>query len=107
MNKKEILINGLRYYKGESANPFSNGDKALFWDYEKKWVEMFLEDSEILYSYWGEYDNYGMRNFEPNDGVPVTLKALLFNRYCHWMGSVPFGGGDFRTWYKERYIGQV
>ena len=42
------------------------------------------------------------KEFEQMDNTPVTLKALLFNRYSHWMGCNTDG---FKKWYKKEYHG--
>ena len=105
MEKRETLIKGLRYYKGEERNPFSGGDGAMFWECEKKWVDMFLAEDETLMTYWNDFYAYGLLDFAENDGTPTTLKALLFNRYSHWFGYVSKDGKEFKEWYNKTYIG--
>lgn len=34
-----------------------------------------------------EYISAGLSEFNMMDDTPITLKALLFNRYCHWCGG--------------------
>lgn len=78
----KIFIPFCRYYKGEKVNPNKGGNDALFWDYEKQWCEWNTTDDgkEILMRMLDEYGNMGMLMFESDDKVPVSLKALLFNR---------------------------
>ena len=96
-------IKQCRYYKGEEKCPFGEGgDKAMFWFYEKNWLErQERDDSFFLGSILGRYEQCGLTDFEKEDGVPITLKAILFNRYEQWFEGGP---GDFKYWYKERYI---
>lgn len=51
----------------------------------------------------GEYNAYGMSDFSTDDGVPVTLKAILFNRY-YKSGYMEVDGASFRKWYQETYL---
>ena len=108
------LIDLCRYYKGEDNNPFEGKDqnKAMFWFYEKYWVEQTLKiekegENSHAVKYIGEmisdYQNAGLWNFEVFDHVPLALKALLFNRYNHWN----IGGTDgFKEFYLKEYIGE-
>jgi len=94
------LIDNCRYYRGEKECPdtLKESGKELFWFYELKWVEMNGE-----FEGFGEYEGYGLSDFEKEDGVPLTLKLLLFNRYMHWSGygydSIP----GFKEWYRNNY----
>lgn len=110
---KETLIGFCRYYKGEDSNPYEGKDqsKAMFWFYESVWVRDTIEVSKDTkqekehdcFNYLNDYVRSGLSQFEMTDGVPATLKALLFNRYGHWMqGSVE----SFKEWYKGVYMGQ-
>ena len=40
-----------------------------------------------------------------DDGVPISIKALLWNRYMHWGGN-PNDLYGFRGWYKREYLGE-
>ncbi|WP_288910160.1 hypothetical protein [uncultured Bacteroides sp.] len=76
-----------RYYKGEEENPYKNGDKNLFWFYEEKWIALSINKDDILGDMLDEYISAGLSEFNMMDDTPITLKALLFNRYCHWCGG--------------------
>ena len=47
-----------------------------------------------------EYLSYGLREFENMDGVPITLKAILFNRFSHWNRA---DTEEFKAWYLATY----
>lgn len=102
---KNNLLGNCRYYKGEERCP--NDTIGLFWDYERLWVEWTLEaqDNEnsdgtrLLRNMLRNYLGAGLKEFAKSDGVPIELKALLFNRFEHWNQS-----DGFRKWYLEQYI---
>lgn len=106
---KEDLIPFCRYYKGEKECPYKEGDRTFLWDWEKKWIEFTLSaykdnDSEVLGTMINEYLACGLRTFNDDDGVPATLKALLFNRYLH-QTSYPMkeGAEPFKKYYNDIY----
>lgn len=49
-----------------------------------------------------EYIAYGNRDFSVGDGTPISLKALLWNRYYHWGGFLA-DQDSFRKWYHTYY----
>lgn len=102
--KEKDLIHHCRYYKGENENPYKDGDKALFWDYEQKWIEFSIKKDDILGNALDDYIAAGLSEFEMFDDTPVTLKALLFNRYLHWSsGDLLETAKDFRKFYLNCY----
>lgn len=86
MNKKDYLP-FCRYYKGESKNPHEKGNSSLFWLYEKIWIEYSANKDDKLGDMLDEYIAANLSEFEMYDNTPATLKALLFNRYRHWLGG--------------------
>lgn len=96
---KLILIEQCHYYKGELMNPFRSNKKIL-WDYEKCWIDLCLKTPDKLASYLDIYINYGFENLCPNDGVPMSMKALLLNR---WLNSKASTSNIelFINWYEE------
>lgn len=87
MEKKDYLP-FCRYYKGEKENPYKGGNKALFWEYERAWIDLSIDENDnALGDMLDEYIAAGLSEFEIRDGIPATLKALLFNRYGHWLGG--------------------
>lgn len=109
------LIDHCRYYKGEDNNPFDGKDpnKAMFWFYEKYWVDAKNQSTKnneagrykknLISEYLTEYNNNGLANFSFNDNTPVTLKALLFNRYSHFSMCDAEG---FKKFYLKEYLGE-
>ena len=89
--ERETLIKQCRYYNGEEENPYGEGgDKAMFWFYERWWAEKMANgDTDVLSFYLSLYERVGLTDFEEDDGVPITLKAILFNRYEEWVGKYP------------------
>lgn len=102
--KKEELIKHCRYYKGEEECPYKTDEgrtnKGLLWFYEKKWVCDYEERESYYIEYVQDYICHELGLFEETDGVPISLKALLFNRYDHWTQGDPEG---FKEWYKREY----
>ena len=106
VGKDKKLIEDCVFYKGEEECPEQVaaliGGKQI-WFYEKRWVEMSLQgesfDREIE-----EYNAYGMSDFSVDDGIPVSLKALLYNRYYYMSGTLERGGSAFREWYNNYYL---
>ncbi len=86
------------------------GLTPFFWFWEKKWVE-FSEvayssnsDSEPLHIMINEYIDAGLISFEQMGDTPITLKALLFNRFCHHADlSLIDGAEAFKTFYAHEY----
>lgn len=105
------LIQHCRYYHGETENPFEGRDQeaAMFWFYEQYWAKHTLaalrsEDSpeaETLGMYIDDYLRFGLRTFNQADDTPVTLKAILFNRFAHWCQA---DAEAFKKFYLSRYL---
>ena len=83
MDDREKLMELCRYYKGEKENPYKEEqNKACIWSYERAWLLEFANpQSRLLMSYLRQYTAVGLTSFNTDDNVPITLKALLFNRY--------------------------
>ena len=77
---------------------------ATAWKYERMWVEMSQKKDDFLLQMEEEYINHGLSDLYPYDGVAISLKALLFNRYCHWGYTDPDG---FRKWYTHAYHPEI
>lgn len=101
----EELIKQCRYYKGEKECPrdIDKKGKCLYWNYEKIWVESDKWRDEKIGEV-SEYVRYGLKEFNKDDGTPITLKALLFNRYEHWSGNYGNLAEGFKVWYIESYL---
>lgn len=108
MTKKEIeaaCISVCRYYKGEAENPYKDGGKDSkrhwFWEYERFWVKLSVsstEDDNGLGYFIDEYNRNGMYDFEPYDGVPLTLKAFLFVKLSNELEGM-VNKEIFKKWY--------
>ena len=110
MTREELILD-CRYYNGEKEVPTTLPEgKEIFWDYEWVWVKWVLEGSQNLQKSIDYFtEEYDLPNLLPeSDGTPLGLKALLFNRYDHWVG---FMGGSrdeyaqqFKKWYMSKYV---
>ena len=84
MNEKEkALIEFCRYYKGAKSCPLEDRDKSMLWRIEMLWVKDSANGcNDVLAEQLTDYIQTGLSNFNPYDGIPVTYKAYLFNRYA-------------------------
>lgn len=101
---REELIKFCKYYKGEKECPYTNDSpedsmKRHFWNYESYWVD---SDDKIRSENVGLLRAYGLEDFNANDGTPISLKALLLNRWGHWEGLYDIEG--FKKWYLADYL---
>ena len=99
---KEELLKFCRYYKGENDCPFDDSNMSAIWFYERAWVE------DIFYNRYDdklidEYVCVGLGLFSQFDKVPVTLKALLFNRYAKGCQSLVDAVEPFKLFYNKYY----
>ena len=101
----EQLIRYCRYYHGEPFDEFGKGSSGqmvpLFKEYEFHWCTNLHQDKHLLMSLIAEYIDAGLELFRADDGVPMSLKALLFNRYEHWAEGSP---ESFKVWYRREYF---
>lgn len=97
MDKKDLLIH-CRYYKGDDSI-YEDREKAALSAIEKLWIDKTLHDDNFLNTCLEEYIEQGMRTFEQEDDTPVTLKAILFNRYNNELVDI----AGFKEWYKKYY----
>ena len=94
-----MLLEHCRYYKGEKECP-KDDKNALFWWYEFDWIEKMSKDNSDISDMLEYYIRAGLSTFQMFDNTPITLKALLFNRYSHWiMGDID----GFKKWYLTAY----
>ena len=111
--KKRDLIAFCRYYKGEAVNPYKTGRDPLFWEYERSWVNLTLDtvssgikSSERAFgSILDDYMAVKLGPFNRRDGVPITLKAVLFNRLGKWscLSMLEFAN-EFKEIYAKEYL---
>lgn len=55
-----------------------------------------------------DYEAYSLKSFSADDGVPVSLKAFLFNRFMHWQGGygMEIDRDAFKKFYFRYYLEQ-
>ncbi len=100
---KNDLLKFCRYYKGEDECPFVENNAAFAWDTERVWLfesskekrEASNMDMEIL----STYINAGLGEFNSDDGIPITLKALLFFRLTDYFVTAE----SFKEMYLKLY----
>lgn len=97
-------MNFCRYYRGEAESPYKDGDKTMCWDYERCWVKFNTnKDKDTLARYIGEYASVGLSLFSITDDIPVSLKALLFNRFVKGSNSMIDAVEPFKKFYSRMY----
>lgn len=97
--KYKWLLDFCSYYNGEE-NTEADHTSGMLWEYERVWV-MQLSNLDFYFGELNEYIHYGLGDFNADDGVPITLKIILFNRYRHWNF---FGTAEgFKEWYLTTY----
>lgn len=77
---KNDLIKHCRYYNGQDNCKYDDQNKNMLCFYERCWV-MENQNGQNYDYLLNEYIYAGLKDFESTDNIPITLKALLFNRY--------------------------
>ena len=105
MSATNELLQFTQYYKGEKECPRSCAN-SNFWAYEKMWIENEDERAEdhprVL-----EYKRYVLPFYNEEDGIPLSLKALLYNRYTHWSSgscAIEDEVRGFKEFLQENYL---
>ena len=89
LTRRQYLLSQCRYYNGESEPPRSLPEGcALMWDYEWHWVQRSLKNDPTMEQFQTMIEEFHLEN-KDGDKTPLTLKALLLNRYLHWCVSTP------------------
>ena len=104
--KKKDLLKYCRYYKGEQKNPFEGieQNKAMLCFYESCWLNIyFTRGQDAFKEYISTYTRIGLITFEASDNIPVSYKALLFNRYAKSSYSMANAVEPFKEFYKKYY----
>jgi len=101
------LLKYTQYYKGERECPRSCLHPN-FWEYEKMWVENDEERAED-YPRMLEYKREVLPFYHEEDGIPISLKALLYNRYTHWCGGYALEDDvrGFKKFLEENYLSKL
>ena len=102
---REELIKQCRYYNGEEECPYKDQNKSMLWFYENCWVNEQTNDDNIGFDAGRIYDykELGLESFEAQDNIPISLKALLFDRFAKWCYSRKDAIEPFMHFYKKYY----
>ena len=107
LTRRQYLLSQCRYYNGESEPPRSLPDGcALMWDYEWHWVQRSLKNDPTMEQFQTMIEEFHLEN-KDGDKTPLTLKALLLNRYLHWCGAyapIEEALRHFEKWYMDHYL---
>lgn len=95
-----MLHSYCKYYKENSQQP-QHGDLLICWNTEKAWINRTLENHEDDIFGLNSYIEAGLQNFQQYDGVPITLKALLFSFYSKISERMDIE--DFKRFYLLNY----
>jgi len=99
------LLAYCRYYKGGQKCQNADPNVQMCWRCEQYWVEQsknaYTGGDTPLSGMLDEYLRAGLRQFEEYDNVPITLKAVLLNRYCKYNDRIDIPG--FKKFYLEQY----
>lgn len=101
--KREDAISSCRYYKGEKVGNYQHPETQTFNKIERAWVELVTHDdlTDELSERLSEYLSAGLRDFEKFDNTPITLKAVLFNRFIKY--NERYDIEAFKKWYEKNY----
>ena len=103
MTREELILD-CRYYNGEDEAP--EGIDSLMWGYEEAWVRFVLTNNptpqKCIEYYTKRYDLPNLLPYE-EDGTPIGIKAILWNRLDHW-SYYPADADAFKKWYLEKYV---
>lgn len=101
MNKQDA-IKFCRYYHDESECPFRDDERSTLWKIERAWAErMAAGNTEHIEEAVCEYVAYGLGEFQMRDGVPISLKAVLFNRLMKYDERINIEA--FKKFYQRFY----
>ncbi len=96
------LISKCRVFNGEDQIPEELPEDLHFiWKYERFWVENTINEDFSFGDLLTDYLNAGLREFEQTDDTPITLKAILYNRFCQHLEMT--NAVEFRKWYVDYY----
>ena len=102
-NWRDELISQCRFYKGEDECPYSENYKPechFFWEYEKVWVNLELEESPNLESGLAYLERCCPYAAKDNPDVPLGLQAIFVSRIEH-LGGEPITRIALRNFIKD------
>ena len=107
LTQRQFLLSQCRYYNGESEPPRSLPEGCdLMWGYERNWVLWSLKNDPMMEQFQRMIEEFHLEN-KDGDKTPLTMKALLLNRYLHWCGayaSIEETLKHFEKWYMDHYL---
>lgn len=82
----EEALKFCRYYHGEPETPFDLDDiKSTYWSIEETWIKLVVDNEtrsdNLLLPFMVDFG--GMDYVH----IPVTLKATIYDQFCHFGGS--------------------
>ena len=99
--ENDNLLEFCRYYHGEKTCKSTDKDVQMLFNIERIWIDRMTSEESNFEELLDEYVTFGLTEFCETDDVPVTLKALLFNRFSQYNDRIDFDA--FNTWYKKHY----
>ena len=78
---KKKLLTHCRFFKGDDNDKPKGDDSLICWTAEQAWISRTLENKEDAFDI-DAYIHAGLKDLGKYDGVPVTLKAMLFSFFC-------------------------
>ena len=90
-----------RYYTGND-NKAESEQIGVLYDYERIWVQFILKGGyePNFVRMIAEYMGCGLMYFPEHWNTPISLMAILFNRFSHWERA---DIESFKEWYFVRY----
>lgn len=103
---RQHLLSLCKLYRGEANNPYNHDapNAQMFWRCEEFWANATLrqDDDSLLAAMVDDYLEAGLKDFAATDQTPITLKAVLFNRFCKYNERADIEA--FKRLYLEEYI---
>ena len=97
----KTLFDYCRYYK--KNNTTTNAYIEMFIICEDVWCNFMKTNNDSLNEMLSEYLRVGLADFQQYDGTPITLKAVLYNRFRQYYEHSTIE--DFKKFYIEQYVG--
>ena len=97
--KYNWLLDFCSYYGMENVTEIDENFNTLC-SYERIWVEG-LSNWDYSFAKCNMYIHERLEDFSKDDGVPMSLKVLLYERYLHW--SFDGNAEGFKRWYLAHY----
>lgn len=104
--RKSRLLKRCKYYKGEKECPFEKEMTFWGWQCEEFWVRCLLKnDTAPLDSAVAFYRKLvDLSDPSLQDGTPIAVQTLLFERFCHNSDTDPLFLADYFPGFYVRYF---